>query len=88
MFFLNTLWFGTTILGYIHIRRKNVIKHSSWMTRSFFLAFANMIIYIIVAIAHNALQFSYGTSYTIAVWLCWMVSLCIAEIVIRKKVLI
>ncbi|PWA12496.1 hypothetical protein DCC39_05645 [Pueribacillus theae] len=85
---LNTLWFGTTILGYINIRRKNVIKHSSWMSRSFFLAFANMIIYIIVAISHNALQFSYGTSYTIAVWLCWVISLCIAETMIRKKVFI
>ena len=85
---LNTLWFGTTILGYINIRRKNVIKHSAWMLRSFVLTFANMFIYIIVAISHNALQFSYGTSYTIAVWLCWVISLSIAEIMIRKKVFI
>ncbi|GIQ69137.1 DUF2306 domain-containing protein [Xylanibacillus composti] len=85
---LSTLWFGTTILGYIHIRRKNVLKHSSWMSRSFFLTFANMFIYILVAISHNALQLSYATSYTIAVWLCWVISWCMAEIMIRKKVFI
>ncbi|PWA07144.1 hypothetical protein DCC39_16795 [Pueribacillus theae] len=56
------------------------------MARSFFLAFGNMIIYIIVAILHNALQFSYSTSYTIAIWLCLMISLCLADIMIRKKV--
>ncbi len=82
---LNTLWLGTTILGYRYIKRKLVILHSQWMIRSFFLSFANMTIYIIVAITHNAMNFSYGNSYTLAVWLCWPLNLLIAEIIIRKK---
>lgn len=84
---LNLLWFGTTLLGYIHIRRKNVVRHRSWMLRSFVLAFANMFIYVIVAISHRVLQFSYAASYTAAVWLCWAISLCIAELLIRQKYL-
>jgi uncharacterized membrane protein len=84
---LNTLWLITTIFGYIYIKRKDVLRHSQWITRSFFLSFANMIIYIIVAISHNGLGLSYGLSYTIAVWLCWIFNLVIAEIVIRKKYL-
>lgn len=83
---LNILWFGTTFLGYLSIKKKNVILHSQWMTRSFFLCFANMTIYVIVAITHSAMNLSYGISYTIAVWLCWMLNLGIAEFVIRKKV--
>lgn len=84
---LNTLWLITTILGYIYIKRKDVLRHSQWIIRSFFLSFANMIIYIMVAITHNGLDLSYDLSYTIAVWLCWIFSLAIAEIVIRKKYL-
>ena len=82
---LNTLWLSTTILGFWYIKRKNVILHSQWILRSFFLSFANMTIYIIVAIDHNALNFPYGSAYTIAVWLCWILNLLIAEILIRKK---
>jgi uncharacterized membrane protein len=84
---LNTLWLVTTIFGYMYIKRKDVLRHSQWITRSFFLSFSNMIIYISVAITHNGLDFSYGLSYTIAVWLCWIFNLSIAEIVIRKKYL-
>ncbi|GIP36490.1 hypothetical protein J2TS4_57000 [Paenibacillus sp. J2TS4] len=83
---LNTLWLGTTILGYWYIKRRKVILHSQWITRSFFLSFANMTIYIIVAIAHNAMNFSYGNAYTIAVWLCWILNLLIAEFLIRQKI--
>lgn len=84
---LNTLWLITTILGYIYIKRKDVLRHSQWITRSFFLSFSNMIIYIIVAIIHNGLDFPHGLSYTIAVWLCWIFNLAIAEIMIRKEYL-
>ncbi|MGE8205885.1 DUF2306 domain-containing protein [Heyndrickxia sp. NPDC080065] len=82
---LDTLWIGTTILGYLNIKKQNVILHSQWMIRSFFLCFANMTIYIIVALAYKVLNFPYGTSYTIAVWLCWILNLLIAELMIRKK---
>jgi uncharacterized membrane protein len=82
---LNTLWIATTILGYSYIKKRQVLAHSQWMVRSFFLSFANMIIYIIVAITHNVLNLSYDTSYTIAVWLCWILNLSLAELFIRRK---
>lgn len=83
---LNTLWLGITILGYVAIRRKKINLHRQWILRSFFLSFANITIYILVAISHNALNLPYSLSYTIAVWLCWVLNLAIAEIIIRKKV--
>ncbi|MGE7093661.1 DUF2306 domain-containing protein [Lysinibacillus sp. NPDC048646] len=84
-FILNTLWLITTVLGYKFIKRKDIVRHSQWITRSFFLSFANTIIYIIVAVTHNGLNLSYGFAYTIAVWLSWIINLTIAEIVIKKK---
>lgn len=83
---LNTLWLGTTIRGYLLIRQKKRNLHRKWMIRSFLLAFANMTIYIVVLLTHSILNFPYGTSYTIAVWLCWILNLLLAEILIRKKV--
>ncbi|WP_404427378.1 DUF2306 domain-containing protein [Ureibacillus chungkukjangi] len=85
---LNTLWLGTTLLGFYYIKRKKVILHSQWITRSFFLSFANMTIYVIVVSAHNLMNFAYENSYTIAVWLSWPLNLLIAEFMIRKKVFI
>lgn len=82
---LNTLWLGTTLLGYLYIKKQNILLHSQWMIRSFFLSFANMTIYILVTIIHHVMNVSYGSSYTIAVWLCWMLNLLIAEMIIRKK---
>lgn len=82
---LNALWLGTTILGYWYIKRRDVILHRQWIVRSFFLSFANMTIYIIVAISHNLINLPYETSYTIAVWLCWILNLILAEFVIRSK---
>ena len=84
---LNTLWLTTTILGFWYIIRQKVMLHSQWIIRSFFLSFANITIYIIVAISHNLMNFSYGNSYTIAVWLCWPLNLIVAEFVIRRKLL-
>ncbi|EON70692.1 DUF2306 domain-containing protein [Lysinibacillus sphaericus] len=60
---LNTLWLITTTLGYKSIKRKDIVRHSQWITRSFFLTFANTIIYIIVAVTHNGLNLSYGLLY-------------------------
>lgn len=84
---LDTLWLLSTIVGVFYIKKKNVQLHSSWMIRSFFLTFANMTIYIIVAIANHALKLPYGLSYSIAVWSCWPINLVLAEIAIRKKAL-
>lgn len=83
---LNTLWLVTTILGYWYIKSLNIIKHRQWMIRSLFLSFANLTIYIIVLITNRLIGFSYEYSYTIAVWLCLIINLYIADFIINKKI--
>lgn len=83
---LNSLWLYTTVLAYWNIKRKKVSLHSTWMTRSFFLTFANMTIYIVVLILHTIMNIPYSLSYTIAVWSCWILNLLLAEIFIRKRI--
>lgn len=83
---LNTLWIWTTLKGYVSIKKKQIIPHKHWMVRSFFLSLANLTIYISVTMIHHGVNLSYVTSYTIAVWLCWILNLCLAEIFIRRKI--
>ncbi|MBM7553956.1 DUF2306 domain-containing protein [Thalassobacillus pellis] len=82
---LNTLWLVTTINGYLWVRRKKVVQHRKWMLRSFFLTYANLTIYIIVATFHNGFNFDYGVSYIIAVWGSFTINLTLAEFVIKKS---
>ncbi|MGP4059583.1 DUF2306 domain-containing protein [Halobacillus sp. H74] len=82
---LNTLWLLTTVNGYLNIRRRKIAQHRKWMLRSFFLTYANLTIYIIVAIFHNGLHFDYGISYIVAVWSAFTINLVLAEFFIRKS---
>lgn len=82
---LNTLWLLTTINGYRFIRKGQVRQHRIWVLRSFFLTFANLTIYLIVAIFHYGVGLPYGLSYTFAVWLAFILNLLLAELVIRKS---
>ncbi|WP_245954391.1 DUF2306 domain-containing protein [Paenibacillus flagellatus] len=82
---LNLLWLATTWFGYSNIRRKNIEKHTRWITRSFFLTYANLVIHILLPISQHAFGFTYATSYAIAVWGSMLLNLGLAEVFIRKK---
>ena len=82
---LNLLWLATTWFGYLHIRRKNAAKHSRWITRSFFLTYANLSIHVLLPIGQHAFGLPYASSYALAVWGSMLLNLGLAEIVIRKK---
>lgn len=82
---LNLLWLATTWLGYVHIRRKNITKHMQWITRSFFLTYANLTIHLILPIGERGLALSHEVSYGLAVWGSILLNLALAEIAFRKK---
>lgn len=82
---LNVLWLGTTWLGYIHIRRKDAASHMKWMTRSFFLTYANLTIHIVLAVSSHGLKLPYDVSYVVAVWSSFLINLLLAELAIRNK---
>ncbi|MED4130020.1 DUF2306 domain-containing protein [Shouchella miscanthi] len=81
---LNTLWLVTTIKGYLFIKKKQIRHHRKWMLRSFMLTYANLTIYVVVAIFHNALGVDYGVAYTLAVWSSFTFNLVISEMLIHK----
>ena len=80
---LNTLWLFSTLKGLWLGKAKKMVLHSRWMIRSYALSLANMTIYILVTIFNKVLDLEYEVSYMLAVWLCSILNLTLAEFTIR-----
>lgn len=71
------LFFYTTLLGYLHIRRSNIIKHQQMMTYSYALCLAAINLRLFMTLL--MLYFNdYYTVYIIISWMSWIPNLFIA----------
>jgi len=78
-----SLWFGTTTVGLIRIRRSDVESHREWMLRSFALSFFFVTFSLWVpALAQTGLP--EAISYPIGLFLSWALNLAVAEVWIRR----
>lgn len=75
---LAVAWLGTTIVAYRAIRRRDAAAHRRWMLRSFALTFAAVTLRIYLPLS-QALGLSFGTSYQVISWLCWVPNLLLVE---------
>lgn len=77
------LWFGTTTVAFVRIRRGRVLAHREWMIRSFSLAFFFVTGSLWMPIlAGTALPAAIG--YPLAVFLSWSLNLVAAELWVRR----
>jgi uncharacterized membrane protein len=83
---LALLWFYATLMAIISIRKKDILSHRKWMTRSFALTLSAISLrawkYILVYLFHPAPM----DNYRLVAWLSWVVNLMIAEIIIFKYI--
>lgn len=77
------LWFATTMIAYVHIRARRLVRHREWMIRSFALA-AFFVTFSLWDPFLAALPLRPATAFTLAVVLGWLVNLAIAEVWIRR----
>src|SRR5919198_2361138 len=73
----------TPTTAFLRIRRGNVQSHREWMTRSYALIFAAVMLRIYLPILRPAL--GEHTAYLIVSWACWVPNLVFAEWFIRTK---
>jgi len=79
---LALLWFTTTAMGLIAIRKRKIQSHLEWMTRSYALVFSAITLRLwqhwldVLLPAHIDL-------HPITAWLSWIPNLLLAEILIR-----
>lgn len=77
------LWFGTTTVAFVRIRRGRVLAHREWMIRSFSLAsfFVTGSLWMPI-FAGTSLSAAIG--YPLAVFLSWSLNLVAAELWVRR----
>ncbi|NER15463.1 DUF2306 domain-containing protein [Leptobacterium flavescens] len=81
---LAVLWLYTTSQAYLHIRKKNIESHKSWMKRSYALCFAAVTLRLWLPVFIAGFGMEFVPSYRIIAWLCWVPNLAIVEYYIRK----
>ncbi len=67
----------TSTLAFVRIRSGNVQSHREWMTRSYALVFAAIMLRVYAGPLEGA--FGEHDGYAIVAWACWMPNLVFAE---------
>lgn len=93
-FIMSALWFNTTLMAVLTVRRKEIIEHQKWMYRSYALSFAAVTLRLLMpSVSLSGLYQYLGSTdeeatYVLIVataWLSWMINLTVAEIIIAKR---
>jgi uncharacterized membrane protein len=81
---LGVLWLGSTLAAYAHIRAGRPTAHRDWMTRSFALTLAAVMlrIYLPLGLAYGI---PFRPAYQVISWVCWVPNLVVAEWMIRRR---
>lgn len=81
---LGILWFLTTLLAYLAIKKKQIDSHKKWMVYSYALCFAAVTLRIWLPILTN-LTGDFNSAYRIVAWLCWVPNLFVAYWITRER---
>ncbi len=79
---LASLWFGTTLISFLAVRRRAFALHRQFMIRSYVL----MCAFVIIRLTDNvSLPFEIGDAEarrSVFEWLCWVVPLLVTEVIL------
>jgi uncharacterized membrane protein len=78
---LGVLLLLTTVVAFVSIKRGDVAAHQRWMTRSYALMFAAVMLRLQLPLLSNTFGFDDG--YRIVSWLSWVPNLLVAEAIVR-----
>ena len=79
------LWFTTTIMAIIKVKKKNISGHQKWMYRSFALSFASVTLRNLVPVFSFTTPLSELEIILSIAWLSWIINLVISELFIIFK---
>jgi hypothetical protein len=77
-------WFITTFVAYHKIRAGKISEHENWMIRSYAVTFAAVSFRFIAPLGLLS-GLAFMEAYALSTWLCWIVNLAVAEVIIRRK---
>jgi len=77
-------WFVTTLLAFVHIRRRQVLEHQRWMTRSYALCLAAVTLRVYLPLFAMA-GIPFESAYPVIAWLSWVPNLLVAEWLLQSQ---
>lgn len=79
-----SLWFGSTVLGVVAIRKRDFDGHRRWMTRSYILAYMGITFLILSGIC-KVVGMPIEVRYPLVIWGSLLINVTIAELIVRRK---
>lgn len=76
---MSLLWFVTTLMAVVSIRRRNVEAHRIWMMRSYALSFAAVTLRLLVPLLSLYIHNNEDLITVSTAWLSWLLNLLVAE---------
>jgi hypothetical protein len=80
---LGLIWFSTTVMAYINIKNKQIVKHQKMMVYSYAACFAAVTLRIWLPLL-TIIFGNFITAYIIVAWLCWVPNLFVAHLITRR----
>jgi hypothetical protein len=80
---LGSVWFTTTLVAYLEIRKLRVEQHRRLMIYSYAVCFAAVTLRIWLPLLIIIFR-DFMVAYTIVAWLCWVPNLFVANLIVRK----
>jgi uncharacterized membrane protein len=81
---LSIIWFGTTLMAYLTIRNRKIVKHQVLMTYSYAACFAAVTLRIWLPVLILVMG-DYRTAYIVVAWLSWIPNLLVAYLLTRSR---
>jgi hypothetical protein len=81
---LSIIWFYTTLMAFLHVKRRQLLLHSNMITYSYACCFAAVTLRFWLPFL-NALLGNFETAYIVVAWWCWIPNLTIAHFLIKKS---
>lgn len=81
---VSCIYFYTTLMGYLTIRKKQLLEHQNFMTYSYATCLAAVSLRLMTPLSYF-LGFDYIISYTFIAWFAWIPNLLIAYWVTKNR---
>lgn len=81
---LSIIWFYTTLMAFLYIKRKQVLLHRNTMIYSYACCFAAVTLRFWLPLL-RAILGDFETAYIVVAWWCWIPNLAVAYFLIRRS---
>lgn len=80
---LGIIWFSTTLMAYLNIKKRKINEHQTMMTYSYAACFAAVTLRIYLPLLTNLFH-DFTKAYLLVAWLSWIPNMIVAYFIVRR----